>query len=112
MITALWAGMPVTDLDESREWYARFFGREPDLRVGDEILWDIGADACLFIEPGAEHAGAGRMTLGAQDLDAILERLAAAGIAHEPVETYANGVRQVLVPDPDGNRLALAEAPT
>jgi len=111
MITALWAGVPVTDLDASIDWYTRFFGRAPDLRAGDEILWDIGADACLFIEPDAERAGAGRMTLGAAGLDAILARLTAAGIAHEPVETYSNGVRHVNVPDPDGNAIALAEAP-
>lgn len=44
-------------------------------------------------------------------LDALLERLAAAGIEQEPVETYANGVRHVNVPDPDGNAIALAEPP-
>jgi catechol 2,3-dioxygenase-like lactoylglutathione lyase family enzyme len=111
MITALYAGMPVSDLDASRDWYTRFFGCEPTLRVGDEILWDIGADACLFIEPNPAQAGAGRMTLGATDLDELLERFATAGIEHEPVETYANGVRHVKVPDPDGNALALAESP-
>ena len=36
-------------------------------------------------------------------------RLAAHGIHHEPVETYGNGVRHVVVLDPDGNSLALAE---
>ena len=51
------------------------------------------------------------MTLGVTGLDALLERLAAAGIGHEPVETYANGVRHVNVPDPDGNALAFAESP-
>ena len=111
MITALYAGMPVSDLDASRDWYTRFFGCEPTLRVGDEILWDIGANACLFIEPNAAQAGAGRMTLGATGLDELLERFAAAGIEHEPVETYENGVRHVKVPDPDGNALALAESP-
>ena len=87
MITALYAGMPVSDLEASRDWYTRFFGCEPTLRVGDEILWDIGADACLFIEPNPAQAGAGRMTLGAAGLDELLERFATAGIEHEPVET-------------------------
>jgi hypothetical protein len=45
------------------------------------------------------------------DLDGLLERIAAAGIAHEPVETYANGVRHVKLPDPDGNAIAFAEPP-
>jgi hypothetical protein len=37
--------------------------------------------------------------------------LAAERIAHEPIETYSNGVRHVNVPDPDGNTIALAEPP-
>ncbi|MBE2320886.1 VOC family protein [Solirubrobacter sp. CPCC 204708] len=111
MITALYAGVPVSDLDASLDWYTRFFGRAPDLRVGDEILWDIGPGAILFIEPNPEQAGAGRVTLGVTGLDALLERMRAAGLEHEPVATYSNGVRHVCVPDPDGNALALAESP-
>jgi catechol 2,3-dioxygenase-like lactoylglutathione lyase family enzyme len=110
-ITHLWAGVPVSDLDAAVDWYTRFFGRDPDMRAGDEILWDVDEHACLFIEPDAARAGAGRMTLGATGLDALLARLADAGIGHEPVETYGNGVRHVDVPDPDGNRIAFAELP-
>jgi catechol 2,3-dioxygenase-like lactoylglutathione lyase family enzyme len=51
------------------------------------------------------------ITLGVPDLDDILARLAAHGIRHEPVVTYGNGVRHVVVLDPDGNSLALAEPP-
>lgn len=52
------------------------------------------------------------ITLGVHDLDDILARLAAHGIDHEPVETYSNGVRHVVVLDPDGNSISLTEAPT
>jgi hypothetical protein len=48
------------------------FGRPPDTRVGEEVLWEID-----------EHA----------------------------METYSNGVRHVIVPDPDGNTIAFAEPP-
>jgi hypothetical protein len=51
------------------------------------------------------------ITFGVEGLDDILARLAANGIQHEPVETYSNGVRHVVVEDPDGNSLSLAEAP-
>ena len=74
------------------------------MRAGDEILWDIDEHATLFIEPDAPHAGAGRITLAVAGLDALLERLAAANIEHEPIETYSNGVRHVKIPDPDGKR--------
>jgi catechol 2,3-dioxygenase-like lactoylglutathione lyase family enzyme len=46
------------------------------------------------------------------DLDEILARLAAHGIDHEAVETYSNGARHVVVLDPDGNSLSLAEVST
>ncbi len=39
----------------------------------------------------------------------MLER---AGIEHEPIETYSNGVRHVKIPDPDGNAIAFAEMPS
>jgi len=110
-ITALFAGVPVSDLDASIDWYTRFFGRSPDLRVGDEVLWDLDEHATLFIEPNVAHAGAGRITLAVTGLDALLERLTAEGIEHEPIETYSNGVRHVKIPDPDGNAIAFAEPP-
>jgi catechol 2,3-dioxygenase-like lactoylglutathione lyase family enzyme len=110
-ISDLYAGVPVTDLDVSIDWYTRFFGRPPDMRAGDEILWDLADHATVFIEPNPAQAGAGRITLGVTGLAALLERLAAQGIDHEPVETYSNGVRHTKVPDPDGNALALAAAP-
>jgi catechol 2,3-dioxygenase-like lactoylglutathione lyase family enzyme len=110
-ITDLVAGVPVSDLDVSIDWYTRFFGRPPDMRVGDEILWDIEEHATLFIERNAAQAGAGRITLAVTGLDQLLEGLAAQRIEHEPIETYSNGVRHVKIPDPDGNALAFAEPP-
>ena len=109
-ITALFAGVPVSDLGAGIDWYTRFFGRPPDMRAGDEILWDIDEHATLFIEPNSAHAGTGRITFGVTGLDAILARLVEEQIEHEPIETYSNGVRHVNVPDPDGNAIALAEA--
>jgi catechol 2,3-dioxygenase-like lactoylglutathione lyase family enzyme len=110
-ITHLYAGVPVTDLDASIDWYTRFFGRGPDFRAGDEILWEVEESATLFIEPDAERAGTGRVTLSVTGLDALLESLAARRIVHEAIETYSNSVRHVKIPDPDGNAIAFAEPP-
>ena len=110
-ITHLYAGVPVADLDASIDWYTRFFGRDPDFRAGHEILWQIGASGTLFIEPDAERAGTGRITLSVTGLDALLEVLAVRRIDHEAIETYSNGVRHVKIPDPDGNAIAFAEPP-
>ena len=108
-ITHLIAGVPVSDLDAGLAWYTRFFGRPPDLRAGDEILWDVDEHATLFIEPDAARAGTGRITFAVAGLDALLAQLISQGIEHEPIETYSNGVRHVKIPDPDGNALAFAE---
>jgi catechol 2,3-dioxygenase-like lactoylglutathione lyase family enzyme len=110
-ITHLYAGVPVADLDAGIDWYTRFFGRDPDFRAGDEILWEAAASATLFIEPDAERAGTGRITLSVTGLDALLETLALRRIDHEAIETYSNGVRHVKIPDPDGNAIAFAESP-
>jgi catechol 2,3-dioxygenase-like lactoylglutathione lyase family enzyme len=110
-ITHLYAGVPVTDLDASIDWYTRFFGRGPDFRAGHEILWEIEEHATLFIEPDSARAGTGRITLSVVGLDALLESLAARRIDHDAIENYANGVRHVKLPDPDGNAIAFAEPP-
>jgi catechol 2,3-dioxygenase-like lactoylglutathione lyase family enzyme len=110
-ITHLYARVPVADLDASIDWYTRLFGREPDFRAGDEILWQIGVSGTLFIEPDAERAGTGRITLSVTGLDALLEALAVRRIDHEAIEIYSNGVRHVKIPDPDGNAIAFAEPP-
>jgi len=47
-ITHLFAGVPVSDLEASIDWYTRFFGRPQHSRVGEEILWEI---AIAFGEP-------------------------------------------------------------
>ena len=110
-ITHLIAGVPVSDLGVAIDWYTRFFGRQPDLCAGEEILWDIDEHATLFIEPNTARAGAGRITFIVTGLDGLLERLAAQGIEHDPIETYSDGARHVKIPDPDGNAIAFVESP-
>jgi catechol 2,3-dioxygenase-like lactoylglutathione lyase family enzyme len=110
-ITDLFAGIPVSDLDASIDWVYAILRATCRRARGDEVLWEIQKHATLFIEPNAAQAGAGRITFAVAGLDALLERLAAQRIEHEPIETYSNGVGHVKVPDPDGNALALAEQP-
>ena len=68
-ITHLIAGVPVSELGAAIDWYTRFFGRPPDMRAGEEILWDIEEHATLFIEPDAARAGSGRITFAVAGLD-------------------------------------------
>ena len=72
-----------------------------------------GAVGIETIEEGQGPAIVLLPSLGrdSEEFDPVAERLAADGIGHEPVETYSTGVRHVVVLDPDGNSLSLAEAP-
>jgi hypothetical protein len=110
-ITHVYAGVPVANLEASIDWCTRLFGRDPDFRAGDEIPWEIAASATLLIEPGAERARTGRITLSVTGLDARLESLAVRRIDHEAIETYSNGGRHVTIPDPGGDAIAFAEPP-
>lgn len=111
----LYSVMCVRDRAKAVEWYAVFFGRPADEVIGEEYLWQVGADAWVVVDDRdvrAARVGGAMVTLGVTDLDETLARLAAHGVDHDPVETYGNGVRHVVVLDPDGNSLSLAEAPT
>lgn len=110
-MTGLYCGVPVSDRGAALEWYAAFFGRPADEVIGGEALWRVTETAWVFVDEHPERAGRALLTLEVEGLDAVLARLAAHGIAHEPVETYDNGVRHVVVSDPDGNSLSLAAPP-
>jgi catechol 2,3-dioxygenase-like lactoylglutathione lyase family enzyme len=110
----LYSIMAVSDRTPALEWLGAFFGRPADEVIGEEYLWQVGANAWVVVDDRdvrAGRVGGAMITLGVTDLDEILARLAAHGIDHEPMETYSNGVRHVVVLDPDGNSLSLAEAP-
>lgn len=101
----------VTALATSLPWYEAFFGRPADEIIGEEHLWQVGANAYVVLDERdvrATRVGGTMITFGVTDFDDFLARLAAHDIAHEPVETYGNGVRHVVVLDPDGNEMSLA----
>lgn len=108
--------MCVSDRARSLEWYGVFFGREADEVIGEEHLWQVGENAYLVLDDRdvrAKRVGGSMITFGVSmaEFDGTLARLTAHGIAHEPIETYSNGVRHVEVLDPDGNSLSLAALP-
>jgi len=110
----LYSVVPVSDRAVALPWFEIFFGRPADEVMGEEWLWQIGESGWIVIDDRPVRAdGVGRLqlTLGVTGLDDILARLTANDIKHEPVETYGNGVRHVVVLDPDGNSLSLAESP-
>jgi predicted enzyme related to lactoylglutathione lyase len=110
----LYSVIGVSDRANALPWYEAFFGRTADVVIGEEHLWQTGEGAWVVIDDRpvrAARVGGAMITFGVSNLDDILARLAAHDIPHEPVETYGNGVRHVVIEDADGNSLSLAEAP-
>ena len=110
----LYSIMCVSDRTKALQWYEVLFGRPADEVIGEEYLWQVGENAWVVIDDRdvrAERVGGAMITFGVTDFDDILARLAAHGVGHEPVETYSNGMRHVVVLDSDGNSVSLAEMP-
>lgn len=102
------AVVAVTDLERSREWYGRLFGRAPDNEPMPNLVeWQVreGAWVQVFVE--AEHAGSSMLNLAVGDLAAAKADLADRGL--EPGETQAanKGVELSALRDPDGNAVTL-----
>ena len=88
----LYSVVCVRDRATSQKWFEVFFGRPADNVVGEECLWQAGANAWVIIDDRyvrAARVGGAMITLGVTDLNDILARLAAHGIEHEPVEPTA-----------------------
>lgn len=110
----MYSVMCVRDAAKSARWYEVFFGRTADRIMGQEFLWQVGANAWIVIDDRymrAERVGGSMVTFAWHGLDETLARLTAHGIGYGTIETYGNGVRHVEVLDPDGNSLSLAEPP-
>lgn len=99
----------VADLDRAEAWYTALVGHGPDARPMEGLLeWHLGAAAGIqvWLEPDA--AGRSGCTVAVADLDALAERLSAAGLEHDGVE-QASTVRILRLTDPDGNRVVLTD---
>lgn len=114
----------VTDLDRSLDFYINKLGFPEMLRLhkDDGSTWlvylRITDDQYLEVFPGAENDrapgwdanGMNHMCLAVEDIDAVVERIGAAGISLLlPLKLAVDGNRQAWIEDPDGNRIELME---
>jgi len=114
----------VTDLDRSLDYYVNKLGFPEMLRLtkDDGTVWlvylRITDEQYLEVFPGAENDrapgwnanGMNHMCLTVDDIDAVLARIAAAGLTLLlPLKTAIDGNRQAWLEDPDGNRIELME---
>ena len=114
----------VTDLDRSLDYYVNKLGFPEMMRLekDDGSVWlvylRITDEQYLEVFPGAENDrapgwdanGMNHMCLSVEDIDAVIKRIEAAGIALLlPLKLAVDGNRQAWIEDPDGNRIELME---
>ncbi|CAN5670054.1 VOC family protein [soil metagenome] len=109
-VTTVFAVIPSADLAAARAWWTQFLGREPDrVPMPSDVEWAFPSGGLQVIDD-AEHAGAGSVTLGVDDVDAELSEIAARVIdvpEAQPVPTEQ--FRIAMLQDPDGNNIVLAQ---
>lgn len=106
----------VSSVAASIEYYVEVFGFERPWQWGDPPTFGGvrtgGGDEIQFCQDGQGQRGTW-MSVWIDDVDALYERLRAAGadIRQEPT-TFEWGVRELNVADPDGHRIRFSTATT
>lgn len=109
MIKNAIASLAVSDVLKAAEWYERLFGRPADTAPMKELVeWKFEDGGWLQVYQAPDRAGKGSCTLSVADLVGEVSRLQQAGFAtSEPTQTAT--VKVMMIKDPDGNSIALAE---
>ncbi|HUE84444.1 MAG TPA: VOC family protein [Vicinamibacterales bacterium] len=109
MIKNAIASLAVSDVSKAAVWYERLFGRPADAAPMKELVeWKFKAGGWLQVYQAPDRAGNGSCTLSVTDLADEVSRLQQAGFeTSEPAQTAT--VRVMMIRDPDGNSIALAE---
>ena len=97
------------------ERYRRVLGLRVLVRVVDDgyALLDAGETRLAILERPAAGEPSGRWSLGfeVEDLDGLHAHLAANGMELPAPRLHAEGFRELVVTDPDGNRIRLFSWP-
>ena len=102
------ASVPVRDVDAAAKWYERLLERPASRPMGEVAEWKFDGGGGLQAYEAPERAGGGSATLAVTGLDRHAEALRAFGI--EPQVVGNDRVKTLMIKDPDGNSIALAEA--
>ena len=104
------ASVAVNNLDTASEWYAKVLGRPADSRPMPEVAeWKFERGGWLQVYQLPERAGSGSFTLAVKDMENQVARLTKLGIDTRR-RSSGSKVETVMIADPDGNRIAFAEA--
>ena len=103
------ASVAVKDLDKAAAWYAELLGSKGHRPMPEVEEWMFPRGGGLQVYQGAERAGNCSFTLAVSDIEAVARKLAAMGV-QPGARTNSDRVKTLMVKDPDGNSIAIAEA--
>jgi predicted enzyme related to lactoylglutathione lyase len=107
-VSILFAGIPVGDIAVAREWYARLFGRAPDLIPHErEVAWQLASAGWVYVVEDLPRAGGSLVTLLVEDLDTEVGAAAERGLA--PDVRMEGPPRKAEFIDPDGNKVTFGQ---
>jgi catechol 2,3-dioxygenase-like lactoylglutathione lyase family enzyme len=100
---------------EMVDWYRNVLGLRVLVRVVDDgyALFEAGDTRLAILARPAAGEPSGRWSLGFEvtDLDAAHDRLAGADAAISAPRLHAEGFRELVATDPDGNRIRIFSWP-
>jgi predicted enzyme related to lactoylglutathione lyase len=103
------ASVAVKDIDKSTTWYAELLGSKGHRPMPEVEEWMFQRGGGLQVYLGAERAGNCSFTLAVSDIETVARKLAAMGVP-PGARTSNERVKTLMIKDPDGNSIAIAEA--
>jgi len=103
------ASVAVRDLNTAIKWYEALFRKAPTMPMPEVAEWSFERGGWLQVYQLPERAGAGSCTLAVSNIEEEVARLKKLNIdtCHR---TSTEKVKTLMIKDPDGNSIALAEA--
>jgi predicted enzyme related to lactoylglutathione lyase len=103
------ASVAVRDLNTAIRWYEALFRKAPTRPMPEVAEWSFERGGWLQVYQLPERAGSGSCTLAVSNLEEEATRLKALNIDTSR-RTSTEKVKTLMITDPDGNSIALAEA--
>jgi len=98
----------VSNIEASRAWYTRLFGREPDNNPMPSLVeWQVTPNGWVQVTEDPERAGHSLLNLAVSDLGEGVRELHELGVETGEITEANKGVRLCPITDPDNNQVTL-----
>ena len=103
------ASVAVKDLKSAVQWYQSLFGRRADSTPMPEVAeWEFPRGGWLQVYELPDRAGNCSFTLAVSDIEEIVAHVKRLGVDTSQ-RSAGEQVKTLMIVDPDGNHIALAE---